>query len=138
MLAAHNIVRYFLRDISAPPHGMIPPLDTYRTVRCPILQRIVRSLCDTPLKQKRKQAARSVAILPLKASHDVKSIAAGRLRIRSSFWTRKLVVEKHRGHSVFLCATSRLALLTASLSKERAMSLSYLRGFWGDRGPWKP
>ena len=50
-------------------------------MRYPILQRIARWLCDTPQKQARK----SFVILSLQVSRDMKSIAAGPLRLRVPF-----------------------------------------------------
>ena len=62
-----------------PQQGAIPPLGAFFytdiSVRYPILQHIARYLCDTPGKQARK----SFAILSLKASRDMKSIATGPL-----------------------------------------------------------
>ena len=70
-----------------PKQGAIPPLakalqvgalfDTDISVRYPILQHIARYLCDTPGKQARKH----FAILSLKVSCDMKSIAAGPLSV---------------------------------------------------------
>ena len=63
-----------------PQQGAIPPLAAFFytdiSVRYPILQHIARYLCDTP----RKQARKSFAILSLKVSRNMKSIAAGPLR----------------------------------------------------------
>ena len=57
-----------------PPHGAFFFTDV--SVRYPILQHIARYLCDTPGKQTRK----IFAILSLKVSRDMKSIATGPLR----------------------------------------------------------
>ena len=63
-----------------PQEGAIPPLGAFFytdiSVRYPILQHIARYLCDTPGKQARKH----FAILSLKVSRDMKSIATGPLR----------------------------------------------------------
>ena len=71
---------YFLSHPSNPPTGCDTPLGvlfyTDISVRYPILQHIARYLCDTPGKQARK----SFAIISLKVSRDMKSIAAGPLR----------------------------------------------------------
>ena len=65
-----------------PPQGAIPPFGalfyTDMSVQYPILQHIAQDLCDTPGKQARK----SVAILSLKVSRDMKSIAAGPLSVQ--------------------------------------------------------
>ena len=61
-----NRVRY-------PP--LVPFFYTDISVRYPIVQHIARYLCDTPGKQARKR----FAILSLKVSRDMKSIAAGPL-----------------------------------------------------------
>ena len=74
------IARFFLGHPSNPPTGCDTPpsclLFTDISVRHPILQHIARYLCDTPGKQARKH----FAILSLKVSRDMKSIAAGPLR----------------------------------------------------------
>ena len=61
-----------------PQQGAIPPLAAFfytnTSVRYPILQHIAWYLCDTPGKQARKQ----FAILSLKVSRDMKSIAVGK------------------------------------------------------------
>ena len=63
----------------SPNRVRYPPLGAFFytdiSVRYPILQHIARYLCDTPGKQARK----SFAILSLKVSRDMKSIAAGPL-----------------------------------------------------------
>ena len=56
-------------------YPLLVPFNTDVSVRCPNLQHIARYLCDTPGEQARK----SFAILSLKASRDMKSIAAGPL-----------------------------------------------------------
>ena len=70
----------FSANPAIPQQGAIPPLGAFFytdiSVRYPILQHIARYLCDTPGKQARK----SFAILSLKVSRDMKSIAAGPLR----------------------------------------------------------
>ena len=62
-----------------PQEGAIPPLGAFFytdiSVRYPILQHIARYLCDTAGKQARKH----FAILSLKVSRDMKSIATGPL-----------------------------------------------------------
>ena len=67
-----------------PQQGAIPPLGAFFytdiSVRYPILQHIARYLCDTPGKQARK----SLAILSLQVSCDMKSIASGPLRLRDT------------------------------------------------------
>ena len=69
----------FLAMPAIPQQGAIPPLGAFLytdiSLRYPILQRIARYLCETPGKQARK----SFAMLSLKASRDMKSIAAGPL-----------------------------------------------------------
>ena len=79
-------LRYPLsRHPSNPPTGCDtpPPLGVFFctdiSVRYPILQHIARYSCDTPGKQARK----SFAILSLKLSRDMKSIAAGPLSVTS-------------------------------------------------------
>ena len=73
------MARYFLGLPSNPPTGCDTTLGAFfytdTSVRYPILQHIARYLCGTPGKQARK----SFAILSLKASRDMKSIAAGPL-----------------------------------------------------------
>ena len=63
-----------------PQEGAIPPLGAFFytdiSVWYPILQHIARYLCDIPGKQARKH----FAILSLKVSRDMKSIATGPLR----------------------------------------------------------
>ena len=74
--------RCFLSHPSNPLQGAIPPFGalfyTDISVQYPNLQHIARYLRDTP----GKQARNSFAILSLKVSRDMKSIAAGPLSIR--------------------------------------------------------
>ena len=72
----------FLAIPAISQQGAIPPLGAFFytdiSVRYPIfLQHIARYLCDTP----GKQARTNFAILSLKVSRDMKSIAAGPLRV---------------------------------------------------------
>ena len=64
-----------------PQEGAIPPLGAFFyadiSVRYPMLQHIARYLCDTP----GKQARNNFAILSLKVSRDMKSIATGPHRV---------------------------------------------------------
>ena len=82
---------------ATPQQGAIPALGalfyTDISVRYPILQRIARYLCDTP----GKQAPKSFAILSLKVSRDMKSIAAGPLRVDVGYKIYNLWCHLQRG-----------------------------------------
>ena len=80
----------FAATPAIPPQGAIPPLGAFFytdiSLPYPILQRIARCLCDTPGKQARNR----LAILSLKVSRDMKSIATGPLSpLRNHFWKKK-------------------------------------------------
>ena len=110
-------------------------------MRYPILQHIARYLCDTPGKQTRK----SFAILSLKVSRDMKSVAAGPLSFLCSLGNAQkrgehCPISRRRNKRRILSHLWLLLLSWSSSEAGRNQVLEYCKwGFkrWGFKEIWR-